>query len=139
MHASHFTRYLTSGLPPKFSGGNQVKITFDWSTKLTDKFCGADGGSAIKFRNQFALQIVPLSTYVCKKCFSGPWALGSIRYCNDTLLNRNQQLWNVPDKIRTCHRQLLICIFPVDKLCKVKSELQTLYPEKFVDCTNILR
>lgn len=34
-----------SDLPPKFSGGNQLRITFDWSTKLTVKFKGAEGGS----------------------------------------------------------------------------------------------
>jgi hypothetical protein len=45
-HMSHVTLYTISALPPTKFGGFHDRVTVDWSTKLTVKFCGADGGSA---------------------------------------------------------------------------------------------
>lgn len=45
-HMSHVTRYTISVLPPRKFGGFHDRVTVDWSTKLTVKFCGAAGGSA---------------------------------------------------------------------------------------------
>jgi len=44
-HMSHVTLYTISALPPRKFGGFHDSVTVDWSTKLTVKFCGADGGS----------------------------------------------------------------------------------------------
>lgn len=45
---SHVTLYTISVLPPRKFGGFHDRVTVDWSTKLTVKFCGADGGSTNK-------------------------------------------------------------------------------------------
>lgn len=45
---SHSTLYTVSTLPPWKEGGVQDRITVDWSTNPTVRFCGADGGSAHK-------------------------------------------------------------------------------------------
>lgn len=44
-HMSHITLYTISVLPPRKFGGFHDRVTVDWSTKLTVKFCGAAGGS----------------------------------------------------------------------------------------------
>lgn len=46
-HMSHVTLYTISDLPPRKFGGFHDRVTVDWSTKLTVKFCGADGGSIL--------------------------------------------------------------------------------------------
>lgn len=47
-HESHSTLYTVSTLPPWKWGGVHDRITVDWSTNPTVRFCGADGGSVHK-------------------------------------------------------------------------------------------
>lgn len=47
-HESHSTLYTVSTLPPWKWGGVQDRITVDWSTNPTVRFCGAEGGSVYK-------------------------------------------------------------------------------------------
>jgi len=46
-HMSHVTLYTISVLPPRKFCGFHDRVTVYWSTKLTVKFCGADGGSIL--------------------------------------------------------------------------------------------
>lgn len=45
---SQCTLYTVSSLPPKKWGACHDRVTVDWSTKLTVKLFGADGGSEKK-------------------------------------------------------------------------------------------
>lgn len=130
---------MVSIRPPNFSGGLQLNITVDWSTKLLVKFCGADGGSTkkktqnyfptiaykgvfiifylclllFKFQKQKLDAVLCVCTYVCTTYFWDLSGHGNSRHYSDIRWIQILVLWNVLDMVRRIHHQCLLCKYLV--------------------------
>lgn len=98
LQASHTTLYVVSVRPPWRCGAFHDKITVDWSTKFTVRFCGADGGSAGEINKSIQLNIKCQQSWAWKISFHDRvWHSKMMGYVIIIILNWKYSLRSKPN------------------------------------------